>query len=137
MKFKGSCLCGKIEYEVDEFSSEMGHCHCSMCRKFHGAAFATLGEASKQNFRWLKGESQLQSFTADNGTTRQFCKVCGSSLSFSASGNDDSIIEISLGTLDTPISTQADAHIFVNSKADWYHIEDDLPQFSAGRIKST
>ena len=45
MPFKGSCLCGSIQYEVDRIDSKMGHCHCTMCRKFHGAEFATLGEA--------------------------------------------------------------------------------------------
>ncbi len=39
--YKGECLCGSIKYEVDEIEAQMGHCHCTMCRKFSGAAFTT------------------------------------------------------------------------------------------------
>ena len=45
--YKGLCLCGSIKYAVDKIEPKMGHCHCSMCRKFHGAAFATFGEAKR------------------------------------------------------------------------------------------
>ncbi len=38
----------------------MAHCHCSMCRKFHGAAFSTYGEAKIENFKWLQGEGFLK-----------------------------------------------------------------------------
>ena len=53
----GSCLCGAIAYEVKELEPNMANCHCGMCRKFHGAAFATFGEAKSENFRWTRGEN--------------------------------------------------------------------------------
>ena len=62
----------------------MAHCHCSMCRKHTGAALATYGEAKKENFRWNKGTELLESYVASNGTTRKFCRVCGSSMTFKA-----------------------------------------------------
>ena len=36
----GSCLCGDIAFEIDGPVDTAGHCHCSMCRKFHGSARA-------------------------------------------------------------------------------------------------
>jgi len=130
---KGQCLCGTIQYEVDQLEEHMGHCHCSMCRKFHGAAFATFGEAKRENFRWVEGEESLKSYQGVNGTTRQFCQHCGSSMTFAAANDDGKFIEFSLGTLDSPIEIKPDVHIFVGSKADWMDIVDDLPQFEAGR----
>jgi hypothetical protein len=129
----GQCLCGSIKYEVDEIGPKVGHCHCSMCRKFHGAAFATLGEAKAADFRWVAGEEQLISFTAGNGTTRQFCGKCGSSMTFAPSNDSGKVVEFALGTLDSEISRQPDAHIFVGSKASWYDIHDSLPRFDCGR----
>ena len=96
------------------------------------AAFATLGSVPKAEFRWTKGERELKSYTADNQTTRRFCQHCGSSMSFEPASNSP-IIEISLGTLDTPIPYQPDVHIFTKFKADWYPIDDALPQFDQGR----
>ena len=131
--YTGECLCGSIKYEVTKIEPRMGHCHCSMCRKFHGAAYATLGEALAENFRWLKGESLLKTYLAPNGTRRKFCENCGSSLIFEPSGDNGRLVGFSLGTLDTELELRPDAHIFCDSAANWCEVNDDLPQFKAGR----
>lgn len=131
--YKGQCLCGVVKYEIDAFGSKLGHCHCSMCRKFHGAPFVTLGEVNKSNFRWIQGEESLKSYVAENGTVRRFCQHCGSSMTFSSPNVPGNIVEISLGTLDTELDMKPDAHIYVGSKANWTVICDDLPQYEAGR----
>lgn len=137
----GSCLCGAITYQVSQIEHKMANCHCSMCRKFHGAAFATYGEAKRENFRWLNGEDLLKQYTAENGTTRRFCGHCGSSMTFSASNDSGKFVEFALATLDTPITVRPDAHIYVDYKADWHAIVDELPQYREGRdselVKST
>jgi hypothetical protein len=38
---QGRCLCGRVRYEIPGEIYSVVHCHCSMCRKHHGAAFAT------------------------------------------------------------------------------------------------
>lgn len=129
----GQCLCGSVRYQADCIRPAMAHCHCSMCRKFHGAAFATYGVTPKQDFHWLSGEVLLGRYQAANGTVRQFCRNCGSSLTFAASGCQGEVVEFALGTLDTPLLQQADAHIYTDYKADWCSITDALPCFSEGR----
>lgn len=130
---QGGCLCGQVRYAASAFEPKMAHCHCSMCRKFHGAAFATFGSVKQANFRWLQGEHLLIAYQAPNGTVRRFCQHCGSSLTFAASVEANEVIEVTLGTLDTPLNQQPDAHIYVDSKANWDLITDDLPQYAAGR----
>ena len=44
MNIQGGCLCGGIRYEVSGPLTDVGNCHCSMCRRFHGAAFATYAK---------------------------------------------------------------------------------------------
>ena len=122
--YRGSCLCGGIRFEVDSFEPRTGNCHCSMCRKFHGAAFATIAEAKRENFRWT---------AASNGTTRRFCSNCGSSLTFASPRQDTQLVEISLGCFDDEVPVRPDAHIFVASGAAWARPDDDLPQYEAGR----
>lgn len=130
---QGSCLCGAVRYEVDRLETRMAHCHCVMCRKFHGAAHSTYGEAKVEHFRWTRGEDQLKVFVAENDTTRQFCSNCGSSMTFTPSAGGEGLVEFSLGTLDTPIPERPDAHVFMDFKADWGSVEDDLTKFSEGR----
>ena len=131
--YRGSCLCGGIRFEVDAFEPRTGNCHCSMCRKFHGAAFATIAEAKGENFRWTAGENLLRGYTADNGTTRSFCSNCGSSLTFASPHETSGVVEIALGCFDDEVPVKPDAHIFVGSGAAWAKPADDLPQYEAGR----
>ncbi len=131
-KYRGSCLCGAITYEASNLEKRAGHCHCSMCRKFHGAAFATLAGLSRNDLHWLSGESMLQRYTAGNKTVRQFCSKCGSSLTFEMSSAPNTI-ELAVSTLDDPIPFEPDVHIYTDFGANWYEINDGLPCFSEGR----
>ena len=130
---RGSCLCGGVVYKVAVLDPQMAHCHCSMCRKFHGAAFATYGSVKREDFSWLQGQQLLQEFVADNQTTRTFCKKCGSSLTFAPSGDTGEEVEIALATLDSEIAGRPSAHIFTEFKANWHQISDDRPKFMRGR----
>lgn len=131
--YRGSCLCGKVRFEIDEFLPEAAHCHCSMCRKFHGAEHATYASIKNSQFRWTAGENDLHSYTADNGTTRRFCRHCGSSLSFASPRAADGQVEIALGALDDEVPVRPDAHIFLNYAANWTNISDGLKQYGEGR----
>ena len=131
--YRGSCLCAAIRFEVDRFEANTGNCHCSMCRKFHGAAYATIAEARRENFRWLAGENLLKSYTAGNNTTRRFCASCGSSLTFSSPQADPELVEIALACFDDELPVKPDAHIYVACGASWAKPDDDLPQYEAGR----
>jgi len=131
--YKGQCLCGAIKYEVDKIEPQMANCHCSMCRKFHGAAFSTFGEAKAKNFRWIEGEDKLKSYKADNGSVRQFCNNCGSSMTFAPFKDFNELVEFSLGTLDSDIDIMPDAHVYIASKANWVEVCDKLPQYKEGR----
>lgn len=131
----GSCLCGKVRYQVSNIRNQMGHCHCRMCRKFHGAAFSTYGEVSTNDFHWLSGESMVKSFEAQNGTVRKFCEQCGSSLIFVPNNDPGKVIEFALGTLDDDLEERPDAHVFLDFKANWFEPSDSLPKFQNGRIE--
>lgn len=105
-----------------------------MCRKFHGAEYATIVGVSRQSFRWTGGENAITEYEAPNGTIRSFCRHCGSSLFFQSPREDPEILEIALGVFDDGVPVVPDAHIFVGSAASWTSIADDLPQFSEGRL---
>ncbi len=131
--YHGSWLCGVVRFEVDEFLPQVAHCHCSMCRKFHGAAYATIAGVSRSKFRWVEGEDALKGYTAENGTTRTFCSHCGSSLTFSSPRASEGVVEIALGTMDEDVPVEPSAHIFVGSAANWVVLSDDLPRYEEGR----
>ncbi|WP_286232605.1 GFA family protein [Thalassotalea sediminis] len=125
-----SCLCGKIVFKVEAFLPAVAHCHCSMCRKFHGAAFSTFAEVSNDKLLFVQGKPYLQSYVADNNTVRKFCKCCGSSLIFESTYNRaDNTIEVALAAFDQLEAIKPTAHIYVANKAAWFEITDKVPQF--------
>ena len=125
MKVQGGCLCGGIRYEIDGPLTDVDNCHCSMCRRFHGAAFATYAKIDAEHFRWLSGQELLTVYETTPGIGWAFCRVCGSSLGVPARGK---LGDIALGTLDSDPGVRPTEHIFVGSKADWFQITDSLPQ---------
>ena len=129
--YTGSCLCGQVKFQVTGFSKQAAHCHCTMCRKFHGAAFGTL--VSSSGLQWISGQELLQDYIADNGTIRTFCRNCGASLGFRGQAMPRQQMEIAIACFDEDIPVKPDANIFLNYKANWYPVTDDLPQFNEGR----
>ena len=125
MKVQGGCLCGGIRYEIDGPLTDVGNCHCSMCRRFHGAAFATYAKIGAEHFRWLSGQDLLTVYETSPGIGWAFCRICGSSLGGPAHGK---LTDIALGPLDVDPGVRPTEHIFVGSKADWHEITDKLPQ---------
>lgn len=131
--YRGSCLCGVITFEIDAFLPNIAHCHCQMCRKFHGASHATLAAVKTSEFRWMSGEKALKTYTAENETTRTFCHHCGSSLSFLSPRASSDVIEIAVAAMDDDVPIEPDAHIFTDYGANWSAPCDELPKFREGR----
>jgi hypothetical protein len=50
---RGSCLCGGVRFEITGPLSNPMNCHCSQCRKQHGAPFRSRVGVQIENFRWL------------------------------------------------------------------------------------
>jgi len=55
------------------------------------------------------------------------CKLCGSLLYSLV--RDGAFVHVAMGTLVDDASIRPSKHIFVGSKASWYTITDDLPQY--------
>jgi hypothetical protein len=121
----GKCLCGEVQYEVEDAFVYALNCHCSKCRRATGAAFKSLAGISRDSLRLTKGaESLLIYGGASHHDAR--CGRCGSFL-YSVV-RDGMYVHVTLGTLVDAPSITPTAHIFVGSKAPWFTITDDLPQ---------
>ena len=75
---RGECACGAVRYEVEGPFDVLSHCHCAMCRKHHGSAFATFVSAPLTGFRWLQGAEAVRTYRSAAIKHRSFCSICGS-----------------------------------------------------------
>jgi hypothetical protein len=103
-----------------------------MCRKQHGAAFATYGTAPRNALSISDPSGALRSFRSSKWAKRTFCSSCGSSLFFEPDDEPDHI-EVAIGTLNDEPGRSVEAHIFVRDKPAWIPILDGLPQYPASR----
>lgn len=123
----GSCLCGKVKYQISGELKNVSHCHCTMCQKAHGAAFGSYGNALRDEFRFIQGEDMVASYMSSPAVTRTFCRICGSTLQWFSEEKYKEWVSISLGTLDTPFLPKTQKHIFTETQASW-NTTDDYPR---------
>lgn len=128
MSYQGSCLCGSVKLEITGAIDSLIHCHCSLCRKSTGTAYATNGFVDTKDFKLSKGADNLTSFAFKRGRERHFCKTCGSPV-YSSNADDPSRIRIRAGLLESDITERPVAHIFVSSKANWDTVESSVPSY--------
>ncbi|MEZ9198166.1 GFA family protein [Shewanella sp. 10N.286.54.B9] len=120
-------MCNKVKYEINGELTDVLNCHCSMCRKLHGAAFRTRAQINTADWRTIQGKQFIKFYESSPGEHKGFCAECGSSLYTKFDANPN-VLGFPLGTLDTDPKVTPSRHIFVGSKAPWYEIADDLPQ---------
>ena len=126
----GGCLCGKVRFEVREKATDLYHCHCSMCRKVHGASYATYAVAPRSGFSFTQGGESLSRFDSSPGVTRNFCPNCGCQVTVDVAAVPDSIW-FPPGIVDGgrhPGAADRERHIYVDSKLPWLHLDEALPR---------
>lgn len=124
---RGSCLCGKVMYEVRPPFSKFVHCHCARCRKATGAAHATNIYLAPGQLTWLSGEEIIGRFDLPSALSfaRWFCLHCGGPVPrLSRSGRT---VVVPAGSLDDNPREKPTARIFCNSEAPWTCRADNLP----------
>jgi hypothetical protein len=124
----GRCECGRVNYHVDSEINDYSHCHCSQCRRLHGAAFASFAGVSRAAFVYDSGEEYLKCYASSKSHGRVFCGHCGSNILVELQSEPESLY-LAMGTMEGNPPLPPGYHIYVGSKASWYSITDDLPQY--------
>jgi len=114
---RGSCLCGAVQFELTAPPSELLHCHCRMCRKAHGASYATFARFDHADFHVLEGADRIATYRSSETVRRTFCSVCGSSLQFVRDGK--ATFGLAASTLDTPLARLPVRQYHTESRVDW------------------
>jgi len=125
----GSCLCRAVAYAVSGRPGAMWHCHCVICRKLSGAAFATHIEVMASDFSWLRGQEWIRHYELSSAYTRSFCGQCGAVVPYAT--DDKTRMIVPAGGLDDDPGVRPCAHGGVAVQAPWHTITDALPRFAA------
>jgi hypothetical protein len=127
----GGCQCGAVRYAVTAPATDLYHCHCSMCRKVHGAVFGTYAVIPQDAFVIEKGQAALALFESSPGILRYFCRNCGCPIYCDTVKPPTSRV-YTAATLDNGASPghppERERHIYAASKSCWYEIDRKLTE---------
>ncbi len=130
----GQCFCGKVQYKIELPIEGVVHCHCSICRRIHSAAFVTWVQVLPKNMHFLQGEDQLQKFQTSEATHRSFCSTCGTSLMWQ---NDFCPhISVSRASISSHFDIEPNGHYFYDTHVDWLKVGDQLPRYGKFLVDS-
>jgi hypothetical protein len=113
---EGGCFCRNIRYAIDDGAYLSVDCHCTMCRRIHSAPYVTWMVVPTEKFRYT-GPSPSNLKSSTNGT-RYFCPSCGSHVACMNVEHPE-IIDIPVGSLDSPESTPPTAEIYGDTRLSW------------------
>ena len=133
----GSCLCGGVRFEIQRAVGPFELCHCNRCRKASGTAFAAAIGVKTADFRLLQGADLIVRYEAPiiehpPAYRVSFCRRCGSPVP--DPDPDSEWFEIPAGVLGGDPELRPERHIFVELKAPWFTITDDLPQLTKHQL---
>jgi hypothetical protein len=116
----GGCQCGALRYEIDQPLGRASICHCRMCQKALGNAFAPFVTA--KGLRWVRGEPKR--FRSSNKVARGFCAECGTPVTYEPDGFHP---EIAIPTLDQPADVAPVIQVGLESRLPWCDALPHLP----------
>jgi len=129
MKYRGSCLCGAVAYEVEGDFDDFYLCHCERCRKDTGSSHAANLFSSSAKLRWLSGQEKIKTFNyRSEGHIKSFCSNCGSALPNIQM--DGKLLVVPAGSIDSDINIKPQGHIYYANKANWDIELEKVPKFA-------
>ena len=126
---EGGCQCGAIRYAFYAPLENAHACHCRMCQRAVGGAFALLAGGKKENFAWTKGEAAF--YESSNVAKRAYCRDCGTPLTF-AYDMPEARIYVTIGSLDAPEAAPILKQYGVESRLPWVQFCESAPGEETG-----
>lgn len=128
--YRGRCLCGALRFAFGEPHGGSAHCHCSMCRGAHGAAFVTWIVTYEKSFAITAGEDRLTWYDSSEEAQRGFCSRCGTTMFF-RSRLCPGEVHVTRANLETEAPVEPQYHCFWDEHVPWIENDAELPKLTA------
>lgn len=125
----GECLCGLVRFQMRGPIGPIVYCHCSMCRRASGSAFAANGSVAASDFHVLAGADLISEYQSSPDYVRAFCCNCGSPV-YGRSLAHPGLRRVRVGGFEEDLEQKPRAAVWTSSRAPWYEPSEALDQFS-------
>ena len=118
----GGCFCGAVKVSVTLPVATVFHCHCTICRRMHGAPFATWVVVPEAG---LTVSGARLTFASSDQATRERCASCGAPVLLRTQrAPGRAFVSRGLFADDAPL--EAKWHGFWGDRAKWVDVQDGL-----------
>jgi hypothetical protein len=124
---RGACLCGAVRFHAVLPSRWVAHCHCTYCRRAHGAPFVTWAGFASEQLAFEADSIPPSWYESSPGARRGFCPRCGTPLIFE-SRRWPGETHLARALFTDPLDREPSAHVFFESHVPWLEVNDDLPK---------
>lgn len=122
---QGGCLCEGIAFEITPPAKWCAHCHCSMCRRAHGASIVTWIGVDSARLQLTRGSDLLQWHQSSAGARRGFCRRCGSQLFFEGERWPGET-HVARASVPGDIDREPGVHVHFDRRVAWLDLHDGL-----------
>lgn len=123
----GSCLCGAVRFSAQLPSKWVAHCHCTYCRRAHGAAFVTWAGFHTERVVIDPAGAQPTWYESSPGAQRGFCARCGSPMLFTSTRWPGEM-HVARALIPDALDREPAAHVFYDTHVPWLDVKDELPK---------
>ncbi|HUD95413.1 GFA family protein [Sphingobium sp.] len=124
----GQCLCGAVRFDAVIARTEMGACHCTMCRRWTGGIFLSV-ECREVV---LADSDTLGVYASSEWGERCFCKSCGSSLIWRS--KDGAHVAVSVQAFADPGAFPFTTQIFIEEKPASYNFREETQVMTGAEV---
>ena len=121
----GGCLCGAIRFRLARRPTDVGHCHCRICQKAHGAAVVTWATVPRADLT-IDGPEPTW-WRSSPAARRGRCPTCGTPLFFAFDADaaarraglpagSAETMDLAVATFDEPDALEPTRNIWVGSR---------------------
>jgi hypothetical protein len=126
---QGGCLCSAIRFRISGTPVFSSICHCATCRRASAAPTVAWLTVTRTQLKILSGSPH--SYRSSQGVVRQFCRVCGSQISYENTTNPDTI-DIATMALDNPNMFPPTMEVWLEHRVSWQPSIHTLSQYPRG-----
>lgn len=129
--YSGSCSCKEVRYRLTSEPMFVHCCHCLVCQKQTGSAFAINALIETDRIELLAGVPEAIPMPTGSGRPLDIyrCPTCRISV-WNDYGRRPALRFVRVPTLDEPHALRPDVHIFTSSKVPWVRLPDDARVFA-------
>jgi len=123
---RGSCLCGAVRFRAEWPTKWVAHCHCTYCRRAHGApSFVTWAGFQTEQVALEPDAAQPNWHESSPGARLAFCGTCGSPMFFESTRWPGEM-HVARSLFTDPLDREPSAHVFYEAHVSWLQVNDDL-----------